>query len=170
MSEKWKKISVYEITDNPFKLIGSDWMLITAGSIENWNTMTASWGGLGVLWNKEVSFCFIRPSRYTRSFMDKADYYTLSFFNEKYRDILNFCGSHSGRSVDKSKETGLSPVEMDSYTVSFREARLVLICKKIYFCDLKPENFLDISIEKNYPHKDYHRLFIGEIIKCVASD
>lgn len=158
------------ITDNTFKLIGADWMLLTAGTPASYNTMTASWGGFGILWNKNICFCVVRPSRYTFNFIDKADTFTLSFFEDKYRDALQFCGSHSGKDVDKAAKTGLSPVESDRDTVYFSEARMVIECRKLYFQDIDPKNFIDSSLDKNYPQKDYHRMYIGEIVKCLRRE
>jgi flavin reductase (DIM6/NTAB) family NADH-FMN oxidoreductase RutF len=166
MNFDFKVIDPREIKDNTFKLIGKDWMLITAGDINKFNTMTASWGGLGVLWNKKVSICVIRPSRYTYQFMEQNDIFTLSFFDDKYRDVLNFCGSKSGRDVDKINTTGITPVKGINDGVYFAEAKLVLECKKLYFQDLNPANFIDTGIEKNYDHEDYHRMYIGEILVC----
>jgi len=153
-----------DIRDNPFHLIGSVWMLVTAGAMKSFNTMTASWGGLGVLWNKQVCYVFIRPTRYTYEFMERDGSFSLSFFEEDQREALNFCGSHSGRDVDKIKQTGLTPVQDPSGAVYFNEARLVLICKKMYYQDINPSNFIDTMIDKNYPDKDYHRMYVGEII------
>ena len=161
-----KKISPEELNDNVFKLIGSDWMLITAGKIGAYNTMTASWGAMGVLWSKKVCFCFIRPDRHTRSFVEKSDKFTLSFFNDDYRGALNLCGSRSGRDTDKAKEAGITPVKSPSGSVYFGEARLVIECKKIYFQDFDPANFVDAGIQGNYPKNDYHRMYVGEIIGC----
>lgn len=168
MNNKFKVINPEEIQDNTFKLIGSDWMLITAGTMENYNTMTASWGGLGVLWGYNVSFCFVRPQRYTYKFIEESEKFTLSFFDEKYRNALQFCGSHSGRDVDKAKTAGLVPVE-DDEAIYFNEARLVIVCKKIYYQDIEPANFLVPDIENNYLKKDYHRMYIGKVIKCLTN-
>ena len=167
MIEKiFAEIKPEQITDNTFKLIGKDWMLITAGSPESYNTMTASWGGLGVLWNKDVCFCFVRPSRYTYDFMEKADSFTLSFFDEQYREALKLCGTKSGRDIDKAAATGLTPISgITAGTTCFSEASIVVECRKIYFQDLIPENFLDPSIEDSYNGSDYHRMYIGEIAK-----
>lgn len=169
-SADFKEISPLSLTNNVFKLIGSDWMLITAGTMEAYNTMTASWGGLGVLWNKNICFCVIRPHRYTYSFIERSDYFSLSFFQEKDKEILNFCGTQSGKNVNKAAETGLTPVVGDSGAVFFDEASIVLECKKIYFQDMNPEYFLDMDIHKNYPNKDYHRMYIGEILKCLVKN
>ncbi len=153
------------LTDNPFKLIGADWMLVTAGTSETFNTMTASWGGMGILWERKVAFCFIRPTRYTYEFIEKYHGFTLSFFDERYRKALSFCGSHSGRDTDKIRETGLTTVTADDF-VYFDEARIVLACKKLYYQDISPQSFLDKKIEALYPLKDYHRIYVGEIMKC----
>jgi flavin reductase (DIM6/NTAB) family NADH-FMN oxidoreductase RutF len=155
------------LRDNPFKLIGTDWMLITAGTPDSFNTMTASWGGMGVLWQKQVCFCFIRPTRYTYEFVERARHFTLSFFYAHYRNVLEFCGSHSGRDTEKVKESNLTPVKKDE-CVYFAEARLVLVCKKLYFQDINPDHFLDPQIDSLYPVKDYHRMYVGEIITCLT--
>ena len=157
-----KKIDIASITDNPFKMIGKDWLLITAGTEEKYNTMTASWGEVGVLWNKNVATIYIRPQRYTKEFVDSNDTFTLSVLPEEYRSALQFCGTKSGRDYDKAKETGLTPIEVDG-SVAFSQARLVLVCKKLYEDVIKPENFIDKSIESNYPIKDYHTMYIAEI-------
>src|SRR5512137_697572 len=106
----FRETRVELLTENPFKLIGADWMLITAGTADANNTMTASWGGLGVLWERKVATCYIRPGRYTYGFMEKAPFFTLSFFAEEHRAALRYCGTHSGRNGDKAKEAGLTPV------------------------------------------------------------
>ena len=165
-----KSIDPSEITDNPFRLIGKDWMLITAGDLNKYNTMTASWGALGVLWNKNTSTIYVRPTRYTYEFLEKIDYYTLSFFSEEYRPALNFCGANSGKTLNKAKETVLTPVQGE-YGVFFRQSRLVLECKKIFYTDLAPGNFLDKTADATYyPKKDYHRIYIGEILSCLVKE
>ena len=132
-----------KIQENTFELIGRQWMLITAGSVDNFNTMTASWGGLGYLWNAPVAFIFIRPHRYTYRFVEANQYFTLSFFDLKYKHILNYCGTHSGKDVDKIKECGLIPVESETGSVYFEQAKLVVECEKIYFNDIDPKHFAD---------------------------
>lgn len=165
----FKKLKPEEMPDNPFKLIGSDWMLIAAGPPEAHNMMTASWGGLGVLWNKNVCFCVIRPHRYTYEFVEKAEGFTLSFLGEEYREALQLCGTKSGREIDKTEATGLTPTAGSlPGTTYFAEARMVLECRKIYFQDIDPEHFLDPSIQGNYPQRDYHRMYVGEIVNCLV--
>ncbi len=166
---RFTEIEPDRISDNPFKLIGRDWMLITAEKAGAVNTMTASWGGLGVLWERKVAFCFIRPTRYTYEFVESAGNFSLSFFGEEHRKTLMFCGSHSGRDRDKIREAGLTPVK-DGNFVYFHEARLVLFCRKLYWQDILPDRFLDSKINDMYPKKDYHRMYAGEIVKCLVRE
>lgn len=167
LEKYFNSIPVGSMEDNVFDLIGRQWMLITAGTTGNFNTMTASWGSMGILWNKPVAICFIRPNRYTYEFAEKYDHYTLSFFDEKYRDLLNFCGTKSGRNTDKIKATGLTPLISRHLNIGFMESRMVIECRKLYCDDLKPGNFIipDIA-RKNYPRDDYHRFYIGEVVNC----
>ena len=169
---EWIEKNIREFPESPFKRIGSDWMLITAGDIQddkgNWNTMTASWGGMGVLWRKDVAFIFVRPSRYTYGFVNKADIFSLSFFDQNYRAALDLCGAKSGRDTDKAQATGLTPLYFTNGpiagAVSFKEAKDIIVCKKMYYHDLDASHFLDAEIEKIYNGTDYHRIFIGEIL------
>ncbi|MCX7773582.1 MAG: flavin reductase [Clostridia bacterium] len=165
---EWMKSN--DLTDNVFSLIGHDWMLVTSGTPEHYNTMTASWGGMGVLWNKNVCFVFVRPTRYTYEFMEKNDTFSLSFFTPEWKKALNVCGTKSGRDIDKAKETGLVAFAGQNKTTGFEQARLVIECKKLYFQDLNPENFLDKSIDAAmYALKDYHRMYVGEILTCAMA-
>lgn len=169
MPDALRAIDPRLIADNPFKLIADDWMLITAGDVQSFNTMTASWGAMGELWHKKVCLCFVRPTRYTHEFMEKSDHFSLSFFDEKYRAALDFCGKVSGRTIDKAKQAGLTPVESDEGAIYFRQARLVFVCRKMYADYLDPTKFLALEIERNYPSKDYHRMYIGEILHCLSA-
>jgi len=166
MHKTFEPLHPANLSENAIKMIGGDWMLITAGSRESFNTMTASWGGFGVLWNKPVAFIFVRPVRYTYLFTEEMETFTLSFFSDKYRKALNYCGSHSGRDVDKIAETGLTPLSMPEGSLAFAEAKIIMECKKLYFQDLQPLNFLDRDIDRHYPGQDYHRMYVGEIIHC----
>jgi len=167
MLDGFKEINPEQISENLLKLIGQDWTLITAGPTDSYNTMTASWGGFGILWSRNVCWCVIRPQRYTYEFMEREEHFTLSFFEEKYRDALNLCGTKSGRDIDKAAATGLIAIEGTlPATTTFAQACLVMECRKIYIQDVDPKNFLDPTIEKNYPIQDYHRMYLGEIVKC----
>lgn len=163
---KFVELDPLELQDNMFRRIGREWMLITAGKPEKFNTMTASWGGVGVLWNTNVTFSFVRPSRYTYGFMEKEKYYTLSFFGADCRRALQFCGSKTGRDVDKVAETGLTPV-FDAPAPYFAEAELVLVCRKLYTQDLDTERLLDPALMANYKDGDVHRMYVGEITKVL---
>ena len=159
----FEKIDPKALDQNVFSLIGDQWMLITAGTKDQCNTMTASWGGLGVLWGKPVATVYIRPQRYTLEFVEREDTFTLCFFGEEYRKALALCGSKSGRDMDKVKECGFTVATAEGAPY-FEEADLVLVCKKAYWQDMDPTHFLDGEIDgKWYPQKDYHRIFIGEI-------
>jgi flavin reductase (DIM6/NTAB) family NADH-FMN oxidoreductase RutF len=163
------KINPEEISDNVFKLLGTDWMLISAGNEEKFNTMTASWGALGMLWNKPVAICFVRPQRYTFEFINKSETFSLSFFGEQYREALNICGTLSGRNVNKVEKAGLEPVFDSNGSVYYKQASLVLCCKKLYSDFIKPSEILDPHIHSLYPKNDYHKLYIGEITDCLKS-
>ncbi len=161
------QIDPKELDFNPFKEIGDRWMLITAGDSGKANTMTASWGGVGVLWNKNVVTCYVRPQRYTREFIDSHEYFSLSFFPEEYRKQLVYCGRVSGRNEDKMAGSGLT-VCHDRMAPYFEEADTVLICKKIYVGEIKPEGILFPELDSaNYPSKDYHIIYIGEIAETL---
>lgn len=164
----FKEITPREITDNPFKLIGSDWALVTAGSSEGFNTMTVSWGGVGIMWNKPVAFTFIRPQRYTFEFTEKNGFFTMSFFDESFRKALSFCGTKSGRDVDKVKETGLTPAFTDEGVPYFKEARLVLVCKKLYAQDLTEDSIIEPFVRESYNGDDYHKMYVSEIVKILT--
>jgi len=169
MPKEFEKIDPRLVTENALKLIADDWFLITAGNLKAFNTMTASWGALGELWNRKVSFCFVRPTRHTYQFCEEHEIYTMSFFSEEHRQMLKYCGTKSGRDVDKAAETGITPVASESGSVYFNEARLVFECRKLYLHDLDPKHFLDPSIDDEYPKKDYHRMYVGEIVNCLVS-
>jgi len=166
--QNYKIIKPEDIQENTFSLIGKDWMLITAGSLDNFNTMTASWGTLGVLWSKKICICFVRPSRYTYEFMERENSFSLSFFGDEYRQALNFCGSNSGRDVDKIKATGLTPFETENGIVSFEQAKLIITCNKIYTQNLDPENYIGI-MNPDFKN-DCHKMYFGEIRSCMIKE
>ncbi len=144
------------------------WFLLTSGDLEtqHFNTMTVAWGFLGIMWNKPVAAVVVRPGRYTIEFIEKYEHFTLSAFDRQYRDDLTLLGTKSGRDGDKISETKLNPTpSVIVPSPSFKEAELIIECKKIYWDDFKPEHFLDPLIDKNYPKKDYHRIYFGETLK-----
>ncbi|HHY26579.1 MAG TPA: flavin reductase family protein [Desulfitobacterium dehalogenans] len=166
---EFKEITPEQFVHSPFHILDKEWMLITAGKDEKTNTMTASWGGFGVLWNKNVAYIFIRPTRYTKEFVDHSDSLSLSFFDPSYKKQLGYLGRVSGRDVDKIKESGLTVIKTDDGTPYFEEAKMTLFCKKLYAQELKPECFIvDGLDEKNYPLKDYHTMYVVEIERFLV--
>ncbi len=160
-----REISPKELERNTFSLIGDDWMLITAEKDGKANTMTASWGGLGVFCNKEVAFTFIRPQRYTKEFIDSSDTFSLCIFSEEYRSQLGYLGRVSGRDEDKIANSGLTVSHIDD-TPYFTEAETVIICKKMCETDLNENSFVQNELcGKFFPNSDYHTLYVSEILK-----
>ena len=153
--------------EDAFKLIGSEWMLVCAGNKDKFNMMTASWGGIGWLWNKPVVFTFIRPERYTHEFLEREARFTLSFFKDEWKDVLKFCGSKSGRDFDKCKETGLKGVAFESGAIGFEQSRLTLDCRKLFKAPMAEVNFIDKDVLAKWysanPGGSLHDVYIGEI-------
>lgn len=158
------EIDPKHISDNFIKAIGSDWALVTAGDHVEQNTMTVSWGGVGVMWNYPVAIVVIRPQRYTFEFTERCDKLTLSFLPEQYRKALTYCGTHSGRDEDKISNAGLSVTFTEEDTPAIAEARLVLECRKLYTDTIKADNFIEQGIvERWYPESDFHKVYVLQI-------
>lgn len=164
----FKEISAKDIGENLIKAIADEWMLISAGDQNGYNMMTASWGFMGEMWGSDSVVAMIRPQRYTMEFVNKNDYFTLSFYGDN-KAIHKICGSKSGRDINKTEATGLTPVFNDG-TVYFEEARLVIICKKQYLEPLKEEAFTDKEPLSWYSEKDYHNMIIGKIEKILVKE
>lgn len=158
----FKEIGIDEL-DKVVSMISKQWMLVTAGNPEAYNTLTASWGGIGSIWNSNAATIYIRPSRYTKKFLDENETFSLSFLPENYREALNLCGTLSGRHLDKIQKARLH-VAFDGVTPFIEEADTVLICKKMYVQQMKKESML-IDEKPFYPEGDYHCLYIGQIQK-----
>ena len=165
----FKEINIRDLSKSPVQMISDEWALLTAGNEQSFNTMTVSWGALGELWGKDVVICFVRPQRYTYEFMENSDTFTLSFFDGEYKKELGVCGSKSGRECDKMKETGFVPVNAGE-GVSFEQAHTVIVCKKIAYQDMNPDGFLAQDIMSNYSSADYHRTYVGEILKVLVKE
>lgn len=167
MTPEFTEIRPTDIRDNPVQAIGNEWMLITAGPLAAYNTMTASWGAWGHLWNRPVAICFVRPQRHTFSFMEAAAHFTLSYFAREHHAALEYCGTHSGRDGDKAAAAGLTAVATPSGAVTFAQARLVLECRKLYAGDLERAAFVEPAIPAEmYASGDYHRMYVGEVIRA----
>lgn len=159
-----KHIDISQFNENVFKLIGKDWMLITAGNQDKCNTMTASYGSFGILFGKPVAHIYVRPERYTYEFLEKENYFTLSFFNESYRNLLQYCGKTSGRDEDKINKFNLNLQFTKENAPYFKEAKLTIICKKLFMQDLSKDFLLDSSLKKSlYDNGGEHRMYVGEI-------
>lgn len=164
----FKEISINEISMNPFTKIGDEWALLTAGSRQGgFNMMTASWAGFGMFWGKNVATVYIRESRYTRKFFNENDLFTVSFYDETYREALNKCGYLHGNECDKVKESKLTPYFFDG-TTAFEEANLIFCCRKLFHADVaKDTTDAHEVFESIYADNDLHRLYIGEIVKVL---
>ena len=163
-----KQVDPKALDQNVFSLIGDLWMLITAGTAEHCNTMTASWGGLGVIWGSPAATCYIRPQRYTKEFVDREEYFTLSFFDGSFRPQLTLCGSKSGRDVDKVKECGFTVKTAQCGAPYFEQASLVLVCRKRFAQPMDPQRIPEDVKERWYPQQDYHTMYIGEMVEALA--
>ena len=165
-----REISVTELQVTP-QMIGNEWWLVTAGDeAKGYNTMTASWGHVGVIWQRPTAIVYIRPQRYTKEFVDRADRYTLSLFGGDCKKEMGYLGSHSGRDEDKVAKVGLTPVFEEDYTY-FAEAEIVIVCRKLYQAPLLPDGFIDAGIiDEHYPNRDFHEMYIGEIEKVLVKE
>ena len=169
-----KEIKATEIKDNLVKLISKDWMLVTAGTKDNFNTMTANWGFIGELWFKDMVEVFIRQQRYTKEFVDREKYFTLSFFPAEYKKNLSVLGTKSGRDIDKMHESGLTPIQLESGHITFSEAKLVIECRVVYSDILNESSFIDHSIfEHAYANPKIpggiHTRYYAEITKVYEN-
>ncbi|MDY5577710.1 MAG: flavin reductase [Lachnospiraceae bacterium] len=156
-----------EITGNVFDRIGKQWMLVGAMKDGKSNAMTASWGGMGVMWGKNVVFVFVRETRYTKEFIDNGETFSLSFFDESRRGMLNYMGTVSGREEDKIAKAQLT-VKEESQAPVFEEAELTLVCRKMYAQEMKEECFTDKeAVEKWYKDGNYHTMYVAEILDIL---
>lgn len=163
-----KETNFSQLSFNPMTMIGDEWLALTAGTKDGgFNSMTCSWGHMGNIWNKPSIVVYVRPQRYTKEFMDKEDLFTVCFFDDCKKE-LSYIGSRSGRDEDKIPASGLTPVFEEGYTY-YEQAKLVFVCRKLFRSTLKEENFIDKSVvEKSYPEKDFHDMYVGEIVKVLA--
>lgn len=173
-----KEISINDFKTNPFTVFSKDWMALTVGNEQNgYNAMTIAWGQLGSVWERgshsnqlPTAICYVRPGRYTKELADKEELFTLSHFPNEYRKALGYLGTHSGRDGDKISGAGLTPIFSEG-TTYFDEADTVFVCRKIYSGELEENGFFDQDlIEFNYPEKDFHTMYIGEIVKILVKE
>lgn len=162
--EGYRSIDPESIPGNFIKMVSKDWMLITAGDKEKFNMMTASWGGIGVLYNRPVAICFINPARYTYQIMENSDTYTLTFYTEAYRDALNYCGTKSGRDEDKVKGSGLTPEFTPDGSVAFKEAWMIIECRKLVSQSISLDAIDNEAEKSKRASQPMHKMYIGEIL------
>jgi flavin reductase (DIM6/NTAB) family NADH-FMN oxidoreductase RutF len=165
----FREINIRELQENAVKMIADRWLLIATGDEEKYNMMTGSWGALGEMWGKDIAVTVVRPERYTHDLMEENEYFTLSVLPDEINKAVHaVCGSQSGRDVDKTALTGLSPVFDQS--VYFEQAEIVLVCKKIYVSEVKKENFLDPQLDEKWYGQGYHTMYVGEIVKTLIKE
>ncbi|HQN43390.1 MAG TPA: flavin reductase [Anaerolineaceae bacterium] len=166
-------IPVEQLIARPVALWAPNWLLLTSGDFAagHYNTMTVAWGTLGMMWNLPVAQVVVRPVRYTYEFMEQYPTFTLTAFPGKYRKALTLLGARSGRGFDKIAAAGLTPIAASQAAApSFAEATLLIECRKIYSQDFDPARFLDARIPRQYPQKDYHRVYYGEILAVSGTE
>jgi flavin reductase (DIM6/NTAB) family NADH-FMN oxidoreductase RutF len=166
--ELFSPIEAKDIPGDVFTHVGTDYTVITAGNPEHYNSMVASWGGWGILFNQPSTWCFLRSSRYTLELMRKEQTYTMTYFDEAYKEDIILFGMKSGRDTDKMKESQLTSVQTPAGNMTYKEARLILECKLTEVTTVSPGDFYteegrqfitDAHAETN----DYHKLVFGEI-------
>ena len=150
-----------------FSVFDKKWALLTAGNKDSFNTMTVSWGGMGTIWGKPVATVYVRTSRYTHEFMDREGYYTVSFYPEEYRKVLGVLGSKSGRDMDKMNGSGLTAKALQE-SVTFEEAEITLLCRKMFMQRLEPSNITDPDVAKFYAGDAPHDMYIGEVVDIIS--
>ena len=166
----FKEIVLTELSLNPFTKFDKEWALVTAGDEERSNTMTASWGGLGTMWSLPVATVYIRPQRYTKEFIDAQERFTVSFYAPEHKKALGVLGAKSGRDCDKVAEVGFTAVKVGD-GIAYEGASLVLVCRKLYADDIKPERFIDTACDTRwYPEHDYHTMYIAQVEKAYVRE
>ncbi|MBR6223538.1 MAG: flavin reductase [Lachnospiraceae bacterium] len=149
-----------------FEQFDKKWALLTAGTADNFNSMTISWGGLGTIWNKPVATVYVRKSRYTKEFMDTNEFFTVSFYPEEMKNIIGVYGSKSGRDIDKMHYEGLTSKAVGE-SVSFEEAMVTLLCRKLFVQRLDEANMLGNIADTFYGDGDSHFMYIGEVFEIL---
>lgn len=169
--KNYKIVEPSSLSDNMIELIGKEWMLVSAGGKDKFNTMTANWGSIGYYANKPIATIFVRPERYTFDFVESSDHFTLSFFGSSNREALALLGKLSGRDCDKVTQAGLSPIFTELGNPSFSEARMVLECRKIYGHNMTKEEFMDQEIFTNcYSRGGVHKVYMAVIENCYIKE
>lgn len=146
-------------------MFNDDWALVTAGNEDDYNMMTISWGGMGTIWGKSVVTIYVKPCRYTYEFIEKNDYFVISFFDQDYKKDLGILGSHSGRNEDKLALTSLIP-EAIKHGMTYKQAKLTIVCKKLYGQNLD-ETKIPEDAHSYYENEPVHKMYIGEVVEII---
>lgn len=157
-----------EFNTEIFSQFDKKWALLSAGKEGAFNMMVISWGGLGTIWNKPVATVYVRTNRYTHEFMDNNEYFTVSFFPEEYKKVISIHGSKSGREIDKIGNSGLTPIKAGE-SVSFKEAEVTLVCKKLFMQRLEEKNMPGDVVERFYEGNTPHDMYIGEVVDIIKN-
>ena len=155
-----------EFNTEIFSQFDKKWALLSAGDKENHNTMTISWGGMGTLWSRPVVTVYVKPIRYTYNFLNENEYFTISFYEDKYKDAMSFMGNNSGRDIDKDKESGLTIKELNK-AITYNEAEVTILCKKIYSQDFNIDNMPKEIVDHYYSIEEPHRLYVGQVVDII---
>lgn len=150
-------------TTDILNLFDEKWALVTAGTPDDFNTMTISWGGMGTLWSRPVVTVYVKPVRYTHEFLERNEYFTVSFFDEKHKKALAILGSKSGRDTDKVALSGLTPKTVEGCAVGFAEAERTILCRKLLRQDLDLSEIPDFAKKTYYETEAPHTMYVGEI-------
>ena len=153
-------------------------ILVTTKAGEKVNTMSISWGTLGIEWGRPIFTLFVREHRYTREMLDQNPEFTINVPVGPYeKKVIGYCGTYSGRNTDKIQDMNLTLEEPLEITVpGLKEFPLTLECKVLYR-QLQDKNLIPQEIrEKDYPqdvdstaplaNKDFHVAYYGEIVKA----
>jgi len=163
-----KAIDPKELVLRPFGVLDDEWALLVGG-VEKPNPMTVSWGGMGTLWNRPVVTVYVRPTRHTFHLLNAHPEFTLSFLPETYRGALQLCGARSGRDTDKWAAAGIGAQPSEKVRVPrVAEARLAFECRTLTTFDIDPDRFLEPALVHEYPHRDFHRAYIGQVVAALS--
>ncbi len=155
-----------KLDENVLQIFNSDWALVTAGDKNKFNAMTIGWGGLGTLWSKPVATVYVKPCRYTHEFLERSEYFTVSFYDGKYKKVLGLLGTKSGRDCDKVAESGLTPRFLPN-GVTFDEAYVTLVCRKIYRQDMDLNAIPQFAVDRYYLNEAPHTMYVGEVTQVI---
>lgn len=165
---QYEAVAAEDFDENIFKLVGKDFTVITAG--ETPNSMVASWGGVGIMFNKPVTWNFLRANRFTLEKIRETGTYTMCYFPDQYKgDIMQF-GTKSGRNTDKMAQTKLTPMATPDGYPAYAEAKIIIECKLIAASTVSKDEFYTEEaktfLQEGFDDaKDWHKLVYGEITK-----